>query len=425
MTTSAKEWLGKRLRYLTTRRRYDGVSQLPLETQVTFLPMDAIGEQGQLDLSRTRPIDEVQSGYSRLADGDVVVAKITPCFENGKGGVIEGTRHGIGFGTTELHVLTPSAEIDARYLYYITVDQKFRSFGTSMMTGAAGQQRVPEDFVRNYEVKLPSLGRQRAIAEYLDHEIGLLDSTVETKRQAVQLLSEKENSLISSAVSFGLNTDVTLRESSIPWIGHLPSHWDVWKLGHVAAVGNGSTPSRANPAYWMNGAIPWLNSSVVNQHEVKKADQFVTDLAVRERHLPLVKSGSVLVAITGQGKTRGQAAVLSLDATVSQHLVYVSPDPSRLAPWFLKWTFLAAYDFLRRISDDTGGTKGALTCEDIHNLRVPVPPIKEQLQIVDHIRHQASKLLELREGLEKTLSLLQERRASLIAEAVTGQLVME
>ncbi|MYH13802.1 MAG: hypothetical protein F4149_01330 [Gammaproteobacteria bacterium] len=269
------------------------------------------------------------------------------------------------------------------------------------------------------------LDEQQAIIDHLDRETARLDVLIDVKKRALFLLAEKFQALVFHAVTRGLEPHRAFRASGIPWVGKLPRHWEVWKLGHIGAVGNGSTPSRTNPAYWTNGTIPWLNSSVVNQHEVSEADQFVTDLAVRERHLPLVKRGSVLIAITGQGKTRGQAAVLSLDATVSQHLVYVSPDHSRLAPWFLKWTFLAAYDFLRRISDDAGGTKGALTCEDIHSLRVPVPPIKEQLQIVAHIREQASKLLELREGLEKTLSLLQERRSSLITEAVTGQLAVE
>ena len=129
-----------------------------------------------------------------------------------------------------------------------------------------------------------------------------------------------------------------------------------------------------------------------------------------------------MIGITGQGKTRGLATVLSLDATVSQHLVYVDPDHSRLASWFLRWTLLAAYDFLRNISDDAGGTKGALTCEDIRALRVPVPPLDEQLEVVAHIQERVAKFTELRKGLETTLALLRERRTSLITEAVTGEL---
>ena len=163
----------------------------------------------------------------------------------------------------------------------------------------------------------------------------------------------------------------------------------------------------------------------MNQYEARHADQFVTETALRECHLPLVRSGSGLVAITGQGKTRGQAVVLSFDATINQHLAYVSPDLSRLDPWFLRWTLLSAYEFLRSISDDAGGTKGALTCEDVANVRVPVPPIDEQRAIVAHIANGTSKLNGLHAATERTTGLLKERRAALIAAVVTGQIDVE
>lgn len=279
---------------------------------------------------------------------------------------------------------------------------------------------IPKSEIGTMTLPVPPLPKQHAITDYLDRETVRLDMLVAAKGRVLGLLAEKHQTLITRAVSRGLNPGVLLRDSRIPWLGEIPAHWEVWKLGHCASVGNGSTPNRGNAAYWTEGTFPWLNSSVVNQSEVKKADQFVTDLALRECHLPLVKSGSVLVAITGQGKTRGQAVVLSFDATINQHLAYISPDPSRLDPWFLRWTLLSAYESLRSISDDTGGTKGALTCEDVANFRVPVPPISEQRAIVAHMANETSKLDELRTATEKTTELLRERRTSLISAMVTG-----
>ena len=149
--SSTLTWPTKRLRFVTKKGTRE-ISTAALEgaLEVTFLPMEAIGERGNLDLSAERPVNEVQTGYSRFSEGDVVIAKITPCFENGKGALIRGTTTGIGFGTTELHVLTPGPELDGRFLYYATVDPRFRRLGKACMTGAAGQQRVPEDFVRNF-----------------------------------------------------------------------------------------------------------------------------------------------------------------------------------------------------------------------------------------------------------------------------------
>ena len=161
---------------------------------------------------------------------------------------------------------------------------------------------------------------------------------------------------------------------------------------------------------------------MVNQDEVTDADQFVTDIAFRECHLPLVQLGSILVGITGQGKTRGQAVVLSIAATINQHMAFIMPEHDRVDSWFLRWVFFAAYDYLRNISDDAGGTKGALTCEEVATFKVPLPPLEEQRAIVAHIAAKTARLDALAAATERTIALLKERRAALIAAAVTGQL---
>lgn len=160
----------------------------------------------------------------------------------------------------------------------------------------------------------------------------------------------------------------------------------------------------------------------MNRNEISEADQFVTQYAVQECHLPIVKKGSVLVAITGQGKTRGNAAVLSMEATISQHLAFITPDSFKLNSWYLRWLFLSAYEFLRNLSDDTGSTKGALTCESVSSLRIPLPPSHEQRRIVSSITSEGYRLDKLSAVTERTIDLLKERRAALITAAVTGQI---
>ena len=284
---------------------------------------------------------------------------------------------------------------------------------------------LPKSEIGTVTLPVPPLPKQRTIADYLDRETARLDALVAEKERVLGLLAEKRRALITRAVTRGLDPNVPLRDSGLPWLGEIPAHWEIWKVGHIAKVGNGSTPSRNNAGYWSEGRIPWLNSSVVNHPEVTRADQFVTALAAQECHLPWVKRGSVLVAITGQGKTRGRAAVLSFDATINQHLAFIHPKQSHLLPWFLKWTLFAAYDFLRSISDDAGGTKGALTCEEVANLRVPVPPVREQAGILENIATSVERLDSLRAVAKNTISLIKERRSALISAAVTGQIDME
>ena len=318
--------------------------------------------------------------------------------------------------------IRPTDAIDAGFLYYMlpTPLNLINEF-----TYSTTVKHLSSFDILNIHFPYPPLSLQRTIADYLDRETARLDSLVAVKQRVLALLAEKRRAFITRAATRGLNSDAPLRNSSVPWLGEIPAHWEVWKLGHCASIGNGSTPSRGNAAYWTEGTIPWLNSSVVNQYEVTRADQFVTEAALRECHLPLVKSGSVLVAITGQGKTRGQAVVLSLDATINQHLAYVSPVRFRLDPWFLRWALLSAYEFLRSISDDAGGTKGALTCEDVASIRVPVPPIGEQRAIAASVTNETATLEKLRNTVERILALLKERRTTLITAAVSGQINVE
>ncbi|GII78777.1 restriction endonuclease type I, S subunit [Sphaerisporangium rufum] len=191
--------------------------------------------------------------------------------------------------------------------------------------------------------------------------------------------------------------------------------WPVEKLGRTARIGNGSTPRRDSTIYWDSGAVPWLNSSVVNESRVTRAEQFVTAAALRECHLPVVAPGSVLVGLTGQGKTRGMATILDIEATLNQHVAYVTPDPSRWVPDYLLWSLRAAYDELRYLSEENGSTKGGLTCEALKQFRLTVPPLMYQRAVVDYLDRETVRIDTLIEEQQRLIELLHERR-----EAVTG-----
>lgn len=329
------------------------------------------------------------------------------------------SRHCFASDTT-FFVDASACKHDLRWLYWLL--QTLALDEGSDETAIPGLNR---EAIYAITVSIPPRPMQRAIADYLDRETARLDVLVAQNRKLLDVLRERRAALITTAVLRGLNPDVSFRDSGVPWIGDVPAHWEIWKLGHLASIGNGSTPNRGRREYWENGDVPWLNSSVANQEEVTGADQFVTRLAVRDCHLPLVRTGSVIVAITGQGKTRGRAAVLSMDSTINQHLAFVSADSCRLTSWYLKWTLSAAYDYLRNISDDIGGTKGALTCEHLVNLRVPVPPEAEQQEIVTEIASSTRAIDDLSKEAERTVALLKERRASLTSAAIAGAIDLE
>ena len=143
-------------------------SRLSSGLELSFVPMPAVSENGAIDPSDTRTYDEVKTGFTYFAENDVLFAKITPCMENGKGAVAVGLTNGIGFGSTEFHVMRPIQGVSNPYwLYVLSVFRTFRKDAEANMTGSAGQRRVPASFLDNYKVALPPYEFQEQFATFV------------------------------------------------------------------------------------------------------------------------------------------------------------------------------------------------------------------------------------------------------------------
>ena len=318
--------------------------------------------------------------------------------------------------------------VDGDYFHIAIRSQAYVAYFTQASDGVrVGQWDLSIALLREIPFSVPTFPEQATITRFLDHVDRRIQRYIRAKQKLIALLEEQKQAVIHQAVTG--RTDVrtgrpypAYKPSGVKWLGEVPEHWGVWQIGHLGRVGNGSTPSRSNRSYWDGGTYPWLNSSSVNHSPITQADQFVTDLALRECHLPQVQPDSVLVAITGQGKTRGTAAILDTEATINQHVAYVTPRNDVIGADYLQLVLLAAYHELRAISDDSGSTKGALTCWDISHFRVPLPPRAEQADIVLATR-QATKTLESASGkAAQEVMLAREYRTRLIADVVTGKL---
>lgn len=209
LKSSSIEWLGdvpahwevRRLKFLASVNPSKvEVSHLADDLYVSFLPMERIGN-GTFDLELKRPLKEVRQGLTYFRDGDVIIAKITPSFENGKGVLAWGLENGIGFGTTELHVIRASNMFDRRYVYYLTLTHQFRGMGETQMFGTAGQKRVPDSFINDFPTPLPPLAEQRAIVDFLDHEISRIDDLTAKIETSIALLQKQRTAIISAAVT--------------------------------------------------------------------------------------------------------------------------------------------------------------------------------------------------------------------------------
>jgi type I restriction enzyme S subunit len=170
------------------------------ELEVSFVPMSAIeAATGRIDVSETRKLREVKKGYTQFQDGDVLFAKITPCMENGKMAVVPTLKTGLGFGSTEFHVLRPFKGIDARYIYYFVASQRFRRDAERNMAGAVGQQRVPTPYLAEHVIPLAPAKEQTRIVTKVEDLFSLLDSGIENLKAARQQLQVYRQALLKSA----------------------------------------------------------------------------------------------------------------------------------------------------------------------------------------------------------------------------------
>lgn len=151
--------------------------RLSPDAEIPFVPLEAVWRDGVL-LSRRRPRSEVQTGFTRFREGDILVPKITPTFQADRSVIAEGVEGGIGAGTTELHVVRVGSDVDVRYIRYLFSTRPFLHGGEAEMIGVAGQKRVPDEWLRQQSIFVSSQPRQRAIADFLDAETARIDALI-------------------------------------------------------------------------------------------------------------------------------------------------------------------------------------------------------------------------------------------------------
>jgi type I restriction enzyme S subunit len=266
--------------------------------------------------------------------------------------------------------ITPTEQISSEFLHFQFVQRYSEIRG---ITGSDDRSGLNMSLIRNIDLMVPPIDEQQNIARILT----VVQEAIAQQERLLKLTSELKQALLRQLFTSGLRGEPHKQTE----IGPVPESWDVVPLGSLAKVGNGSTPKRDNESYWQGGTIPWLNSAKIHERFISEADQFVTDLAMKECHLPRVEPRSLLIAITGQGKTLGNSALVSFETCINQHLAYAQFKSPRIVPEFVLWFMQTRYEHLRAVSQAGGSTKGALTCGYLKTYPVPVPFLDEQREI--------------------------------------------
>lgn len=427
---SGVEWLGevpehwdvKRLRFVTkVNPSKTEIAAVDKGTLASFLPMEAIGDNGTISLGLEKPIADLESGYTYFRDGDVVVAKITPCFENNKGALVRGLTNGVGFGTTELIVARPKAEsVLGSFLHYIFISSQFRDLGESHMYGAGGQKRVPDAFVRNFATAIPRLPEQVAIATFLDRETAKIDELVAEQRRLIELLKEKRQAIISHAVTKGLNPDALMKPSGIEWLGDVPAHWEVVGLTKFVSVVvdyRGRTPEKVDDGVFLVTAKNIRSGGI----DYSASEEYVSEAEyedVMRRGKPEI--GDVL--FTTEAPLGQVANVDRTDIALAQRVIKFRGLPGKLDNYFMKYWLMGGFSQAEMQRLATGSTALGIKGSKVVQLRLCLPPHSEQREIVVTLQHDLSQIDRLAIESTQVIDLLQERRTALISAAVTGQI---
>jgi type I restriction enzyme, S subunit len=395
-------------------------SEVADDTEVSFVPMSAVeAESGRIDVTTSRQFHEVKKGYTPFREGDVLFAKITPCMENGKMAVVPPLTGGIGFGSTEFHVLRPRSGINPRFLYHFVSSRRFRVDAEHNMTGAVGQRRVPAPYLAACEFLLPPLNEQRRIVAKLEELFSELDAGVESLKTAREQLKVYRQALLKHAFEGKLTAE---------WRGENADESQSWRTVTLGDLFSFVTSgSRGWAKYYAERGDKFIRAQNLKHDRLNLEDIAYVSLPDQSEGMRTrVQVGDILVTITGANVTKTGLVASDVGAAyVSQHVALCRPVEEVL-PEFLYWFLVAdaAGAGRRQLNEFAyGAGKPGLNLDNIRAVTLELPSPNEQHQIVRQLNSALITEERLRATIDDELMRSEALRQSILKRAFSGRLV--
>lgn len=369
--------------------------------------MSAVDERcGRVRDQVLRPYGEVMKGYCTFEDGDILFAKVSPCMQNGKHALVSGQPDGIGFGSTEFHVVRPGPAVCGRWLLHFLRQQAVLEAAAELFTGSVGLQRVPDSFLRNLPIELPPLHEQELIAAALDKQLPIGLSAAETINDAAQLAVDLDAAFFRSA--FG-------QEPPLMAGTPVERSADNWQpLLSLARLESGHTPSRRHPEWW-GGDVPWLALPDIRKlHGLVAHDtaEHTNDLGLANSSARLLPVGTVCLC---RDASIGFVTMLGRPMATSQHFCNWVCNPEKLDAEFLMYAFMASFDYLRELG--SGSVLKTIYMPAIESFHLCAPPLEEQRRIARQLRDQLAHARQLRASLAERQALIERLPQRILADA--------
>jgi type I restriction enzyme S subunit len=304
------------------------------------------------------------------------------------------------------------ALLDRRFFRH-AINQKLTEL-IGVAHGGAGLQHVTKGVFEATEVALPPRSEQNRIADKLDTVLTRVDAVNTRLARVAPLLKRFRQSVLTAATSGRLTEDWRLSAD-------VAQEWQVTDVQSVAHVGTGSTPLRSNTEFFASTGTPWITSAATSQEVVNVAAEYVTQAAITAHRLKVYPVGTLLVAMYGEGKTRGQVTELGITATINQACAAVVVDESKMLKAFVKLALQANYFEMRVLAE--GGNQPNLNLAKVKGFPLPFPCLKEQAEIVRRVETLFAFADRLEARLQTAQTAADRLTPSLLAKAFRGELV--
>jgi len=277
-------------------------------------------------------------------------------------------------GSTEWITILPNERVDADFLYFLDWSEHVLPIAKSLVSGSTpSRQRVdPTSFYR-LRVPLPPLPEQKKIA----HILSTVQRAIEAQERIIQATTELKTALMHKLFTEGLRHEPQKQTE----IGPVPESWEVAKVGNLTKIQSGGTPARGVPENWSGGTIPWVKTGEINYCVIKATEEKITPVGLRNSAARLYPAGTLLMAMYGQGITRGRVGLLGIEATTNQACASITPtDEQKLSSVFLYYYFQYHYENLRNLGH--GANQRNMNAALIRSFPISFPKTREQVVVV-------------------------------------------
>lgn len=390
----------------------------------TFAPMEKL-KTDSLITDATTITSGISGSYTYFKEEDILVAKVTPCFENRNIAIAKNLINGIGFGSSEINVVRVSNKANRRWFFYLFLSSEFIEAGASKMAGAGGLKRIPSLFLETFSFALPPIREQNIIAEYLDTKAAQIDRQIDLLGQKATQYGKLKQSLINETVTHGLDKSVPMKDSGVGWIGAVPKHWEIKRVLDVAHVYNGNSLNDTLKEMFSDNSIPclpYIGTKDIDISLYKANFRNGVYIPNSEASYKRTPANSTLLCIEGGSAGKKMTFVREQVCFVNKLLCFAA-NP-RTYSLYLHY-FVRSSQFSSKFKTCLTGLKDnywGVTGQQIRRFSVPSPPFVEQQEIAEYLDEKVTQIDSIITTINSQIYQLKDLRKALINDVVTGKI---